>query len=566
LNNSSDNDFSSDVSSNNASFKNHIKGQIISGKFSEIIVRQKSGEDFEIGELLICEDNGASNDSRISDSKTLFQVYDLEYGSQISKQNLEMISGMILEENSDIEFMDKNLRNYKIAFLKNLISFKNDGKIVLSKSLPETFSNVRSVVAQDLPFFNSNNNSLYFGKLRSGSKALDVDISLDGSLVLTHHVLISGTTGKGKSVLMSNLLWDCTNKDYNGILVLDPHNEYYFGDGKIGLKDHPLTKSGKVLYYTAKNLTVGARSLKINMKLLKPQHFGCLNFSDPQEQAMNAYFRDYGNKWIESILLEKPLKVGFNDSTINVLKRRIMYLLDVDISGGEAFCNGIFDFNAGESSVNVICEALESSSTVIIDTSSFSGQVELLVGSLITTELFNRYKFYKMNDTINSKPAIAIVLEEAPRVLGKDVLEKGSNIFSTIAREGRKFKTGLIAITQLPSLIPRDILANINTKIILGTEMIQERQALIDSASHDLSRDSRNIASLDKGECIVTSNFAKFPIPVAVPLTTEFVKHSFKYLNTYSGIENKNKETSNNKETSQENKYKNNKSYMGLSE
>ncbi len=181
---------------------------------------------------------------------------------------------------------------------------------------------------------------------------------------------------------------------------------------------------------------------------------------------MNAFFRDYGNRWIEAILLEKPLKVGFNDATINVLKRRIMYLLDVDVGNGETFCNGIFDFNAGESSINNICDSLESSSTVIIDTSSFSGQVELLVGSLVATELFNRYKTYKMNDTINSKPVISIVLEEAPRVLGKDVLEKGSNIFSTIAREGRKFKTGLIAITQLPSLIPRDILANINTKII----------------------------------------------------------------------------------------------------
>ena len=65
---------------------------------------------------------------------------------------------------------------------------------------------------------------------------------------------------------------------------------------------------------------------------------------------------------------------------------------------------------------------------------------------------------------------ISIILEEAPRVLGKEVLEKGPNIFSTIAREGRKFRVGLIAITQLPSLIPREILANMNTKIILYNE------------------------------------------------------------------------------------------------
>jgi hypothetical protein len=499
----------------------NIKGQIISGKFGEIIARQKSDQEFELGEILVSEND---------DYKIFLQVYDLQYGSQISQQNLELISGMSLEEDTDFEFMDKNLRNYKIALLKNLISVnKNDSKnVMMSKSLPAMFSTVRTVTNDDLSFLSKPKNPLFLGNLRSGSKALDVPIYLDGEQVLTHHVLISGTTGKGKSVLMSNLLWDSTGKDYNGILVLDPHNEYYVGSGKIGLKDHP---SKKVLYFSVKNTIPGSKSLKINIRILRPAHFGCLDFSDAQEQAMNVYYRDYGNKWIDSLLLEKPIKVGFNDATINVLKRRLMYLLDIDIGDSQVFCNGIFDFNAGEATISTVCDGLEDSKTVIIDTSSFSGQVELLVGSLIVTEMFNRYKNYKMQGNLNDKPAISIVLEEAPRVLGKDVLEKGSNIFSTIAREGRKFRVGLIAITQLPSLIPRDILANINTKIILGTEMVQERQAIIDSASQDLSSDSRNIASLDKGECIISSNFAKFAIPVKVPFFDEFVKKDLEKVN-----------------------------------
>ena len=122
------------------------------------------------------------------------------------------------------------------------------------------------------------------------------------------------------------------------------------------------------------------------------------------------------------------------------------------------------------------------------------------------------------------KPVISILLEEAARVLGKETLERGSNVFGSIAREGRKFKVGLIAITQLPSLIPRDILANMNTKIILGVEMKPERQALIESAAQDLSSDDRQIASLDKGEAIVTSNFARFATPIYVPLFSDIVK------------------------------------------
>ena len=184
-----------------------------------------------------------------------------------------------------------------------------------------------------------------------------------------------------------------------------------------------------------------------------------------------------------------------------------------------------YDYS-GETTISDICSELEQGKIVIIDTSSFSGSVEILIGSMISTEIFEKYKYYKSKsqDQLEYKPVISIVLEEAPRVLGKEILDRGNNIFSTIAREGRKFKIGLTAITQLPSLIPRQILANMNTKIILGIEMAPERQAIIESASQDLSSDNRTIASLDVGEAIVTSNFSKFALPIKVPLFDDVVR------------------------------------------
>jgi hypothetical protein len=62
-----------------------------------------------------------------------------------------------------------------------------------------------------------------------------------------------------------------------------------------------------------------------------------------------------------------------------------------------------------------------------------------------------------------------------------------------------------------------------NTKIILGNELVTERSAVIDSASQDLSTDDRNIASLDKGEAIVSSNFTKFAIPIQIPLFEDYI-------------------------------------------
>jgi len=230
-----------------------VKGQIIGGGFGNLLVRQKSDEEFEIGQLLVSEDDNG---------KILFQVIDLNFGSQISQSNLELISGMDLEESTNFEFMDKNLRLYNMATMKSLLVI--DDRTKPAKIMPKIFSQVRDVKKGDIKFAEPHE-SMYFGELRSGSKVIDVPINLDGKEILSHHVLIPATTGKGKSNLTSVLLWDLTFKDYAGMLVLDPHDEYY-----EKLKSHP---SAKVVYYSPSNVPPGQRTLKINLSKLRPEHF-----------------------------------------------------------------------------------------------------------------------------------------------------------------------------------------------------------------------------------------------------------------------------------------------------
>lgn len=520
-------DASKDLYTDLIFFEVMLKGQVIGGDFAKIIARQKSQENMELGELLVAD----SGNERV-----LFQVVDLGFGSQLSKQNLELISGMFLEEETNLDFMEPELRNYKMAVLKNILHLKSEGAVT-SKALPDFFSTVNEVEEDDMYFLSKPDNPLSFGKLRSGSKVMEIPIYLDGSKVLPEHILLAATTGRGKSNLTKCVLWDSVDKNYCGTLVLDPHDEYY-GRNDIGLKDHP--KSEKVTYYTPKDAPPGCRTLKINLSYLKPKHFdGTSYWSDPQRDALYAYHKKYAKEWIESIILEKPLDQRFNEATIGVIRRKIMQLLDLEFNNNYLSCNGIFDLKAGTTTVNDIIDELGKGQTVIIDTSGFSGSSEILIGSIILNELLNQHKRAKAKGELFSKPAISVVLEEAPRVLGKEVLEQGPNIFSTIAREGRKFKVGLFAITQLPSLIPRQILANMNTKIIMGIEMNPERQAIIESASQDLTDDNRNIASLDKGEAIISSNFSKFAMPIKMPLFREVLtksKEEKKTKKDFSGV------------------------------
>ena len=68
-----------------------MKGQIVSGEYGRLIAREKSNQKLELGELVIAE---------TSDVKILLQVFDLLFGSQISQQNLELISRIAIQKKS----------------------------------------------------------------------------------------------------------------------------------------------------------------------------------------------------------------------------------------------------------------------------------------------------------------------------------------------------------------------------------------------------------------------------------------------------------------------------------
>src|SRR3989338_11091802 len=184
------------------------------------------------------------------------QVFDLVYGSQLSQQSLEMISGMKLESENDLELMDAELRNYTLAFLKPLLTLEG-GNLKVCKTLPDFFSSASEVDASDTSFLEKPASPLLIGNLRSGSRVLDSGVFINGEKALSHHILIAAQTGRGKSNLMSCLLLSALQEDYAGFLILDPHDEYY-GRNKPGLRQ----ASGKISYYTPNTPPSGARTLR----------------------------------------------------------------------------------------------------------------------------------------------------------------------------------------------------------------------------------------------------------------------------------------------------------------
>ncbi|MEM4728302.1 MAG: ATP-binding protein [Thermoplasmata archaeon] len=504
-----------------------VVGQLTGGEHGALVLRQRSESGLELGELLVAPLNSSG------DEYIILQVFDLLYGSQLEPKVIEMMSGMRLEGYGEgADFMDRNLRAYILAKAKALVHVRRkDGRWIIKtpKILPPFFSEVYSASAEHLAFLERPPNPVYLGKVRSGSRVVDVDVYLNGRELFSHHVLIPATTGRGKSNLVKVMLWSVIGQSYCGVLILDSHDEYYGRSGP-GLKDHPQASRGLVYY--SPSPPKGALSLRFNLSLLRPWHFrGIVPLTDAQYEAMRAFYNRHGESWI-SALMQTPEEEALNRLKVQpitalTLKRRLDLVLGIYVNqeGYLRSRNQVFVSEGGESTVEDIVRHLEDGKKVLIDTSRLTDQAELIIGSIIANEILDRYKSYRGDGESTGRPVISIVIEEAPRVLHTS---EESNVFGTIAREGRKFGVGLVAVTQLASLIPREILANLNTKIILGNEMRAEREAIIGSASQDLSSDSSMIAALDKGEALVSSVFTRFAIPIQIPLFESLVPRGSK--------------------------------------
>ncbi|MCD6301874.1 MAG: DUF87 domain-containing protein [Staphylothermus sp.] len=127
----------------------------------------------------------------------------------------------------------------------------------------------------------------------------------------------------------------------------------------------------------------------------------------------------------------------------------------------------------GNITIDKIAEKVNNGEVVVLDVSKIPiGQGDVVVMSIVRRLFESRMGLGV--DMIKQLPPIAIVSEEAPLYLSPDKVRSPYNVFARIAREGRKFGLGLVAITQLATQIERQILANFNTIISLRTKYVSD--------------------------------------------------------------------------------------------
>ncbi len=495
-------------------------GRITGKRITEIYFRLPYSRRIDLGDLAVAEDDE-------SGLKFFIRVVDIFYGAEGADSGwFERTAGnlMLLDQSEqELEMFEKDRRLYKIARC-NLLGYSRDNRFYKPKTIPAHFSRVRKPSGDDFKFLQGLTSSLNFSRLRSGETVLDLPLGISARSVVSH-IGIFATTGMGKSNLMKRFAGSILENGNVGLLIFDPHGEYYDGGGEASLKGlihHPDAKSNLRIYSSRKLDNEIYEDLKISAAEIKPEDLGHIyDFSEAQGEALTALYFLYKGEWLKKL---KELELsqladnfisrgGFAESTLGVIKRRAENLLSQ---------NYIHKDSDVTTSGNIIGK-LKEGKVVLIDSSNLSARDELLVSSVLCRRVFNHYRrAYTGGGERKGLLPVLVVMEEAQRVLRKAGSGR-QNIFARIAREGRKFKTGICAITQQPKLIDEELLSQFNTFLILGLADESDRQIIRSSSKQDISDLGTEIQMLSPGEALVTSPEAPFALPVKIDLYEEYL-------------------------------------------
>ena len=308
------------------------------------------------------------------------------------------------------------------------------------------------------------------------------EILFDVTRLKSKRTMIFAQSGFGKTNLMKVLLYHVVGDTQFGKLVFDLNGEYFSktASGTTGLGDvddvkirqnlvvytdrkvpklKGYTHAGKVQINTHKHMTVG----------------DILNFSTGFSEVMKSFLLYLDDNQVEGFIKKidsycdspQNLYKDFPDffgkkkaegededrkadksarGTIMAIRKRIRHFID---EGGV--------HSSSSTLLEDTFKALKQGKTVVVDLSLRDSVDASIISTMIVRKLFEDNKKYYTEAKEQQIIPCVIVVEEAQNVLSEEHVRTSANPFVRVAKEGRKFGIGLVAITQRPSAISEEI-------------------------------------------------------------------------------------------------------------
>ncbi len=452
-------------------------------------------EEIHMGDLLVVE----------SEHTYLARVSSI-YSKNIGEPNLPDKMAVLTDKMGEMEslFGDQFYYAAECGILGVL-----DSGIKPAKTIPKFLSQVREAKEKDLHFLlKEGKDYLKIGKLRN----MELPIKIDIESFITKHAGVFGKTGSGKSNTVKVIIKEMITHRLPS-LIFDVHGEYGYTKGFGGMEG--VIVVGLPGSESDVSLTVPLQMITpTDVKVMTP-------LTEAQKDAVALIYKRHRGDWVEYLSdteaeeIVEDFDQRIQIATVLALQRKIEIIVDYE------FVGRAFD------SLNYILQKIQRDKTIVVDFGDYEHDdwVIKLITSIISRFLLNRYKRFKKGGK-EAKETL-LVLEEAHKLLNKETAKK--TVFSTIVREGRKFNLGLCIVDQMPQKVFEDVLAQLNTIIIMLLTNVKDRDHLVLSSENDLTEFKKEMKRLEIGEAIITGISVPFPIPAKIDLFTrdEMKKEGF---------------------------------------
>ena len=445
---------------------------------------------------------------------------------------------------------------------------------------PTVGDEVHLVTADDLDVIYAQRGSaadaIRIGRV-AGSDTIPASLRL--SAMVNRHVCVVGSTGAGKSNLVAVLLRALATDAFTSsrVLVLDPHGEYASalppeatrrisagasagGDRlrvpywALGFDDFARLSMGSLNDRDAEWVRERVRALKIEgaRRLAAPPAEQAITADSPIPFSVRrlwlelmddelATFTDRGGSPDHR---ETPSSEGDLDAMVapeypaataqntppylnpqrRGLIRQLEFMRSRVLDARFAFMFGAgdgFDPDADGSVGDDLDTLLATwlggpSALTVLDVSGLPADVlEVVVGTVLT--LVYDALFWGMRLPVGGKQQpLLVVMDEAHRFLPSGGDSVASRASARIAKEGRKYGVGLVAVTQRPSDIDAAVLSQCGTMVALRVTNASDRGAVKATVPDDLGGLTALLPSLRTGEALVLGDALQIPSRVRI--------------------------------------------------
>jgi DNA helicase HerA-like ATPase len=377
---------------------------------------------------------------------------------------------------------------YKVNILG---SFTEDGSNFSTavRKLPVVSYHARHLKPREFSnIINKNNEQgMHIGNMCIGNEQRRDEILFDVNKLREKRTMVFAQSGFGKTNFIKVLLGKMIKDSAYGKLIFDLNGEYFIkskntnGLGDINAstikrnlvvfsdKDIPdeyisekrFDYKGKVLLNMKQHMTVGdiltfapgfTEVMKSFLTYLDDTQVGNflkeINSYSSNPARLHKDFGDFFGDLKKNRHGEEEDAVSAR-KTIQGIKKRIASLIE----------DGKGIHHDSSTMMEDVFAALKAGKTVVIDLSLKDSYEANVISTIICRKLFsdNKMKYTESAGSGSSITETVVFVEEAQNVLSEEFVRSNANPFVRIAKEGRKFGIGLVAITQRPSAISEEI-------------------------------------------------------------------------------------------------------------